>query len=119
MPIQVIGLDADDTLWHNETIFRMTHARFNALLSDFAEPQAVEDRLAAIERRNLGPMATGPRASPCRCWRRRWSWRATPCRPVLAEILAAGREMMSHPIEPCRAWRRRWLALADQAAACF
>jgi putative hydrolase of the HAD superfamily len=28
-----IGFDADDTLWHNETIFERVHERFRALLA--------------------------------------------------------------------------------------
>ena len=43
MSITTVGLDADDTLWHNETIFRLTQARFVALLADHAD----EDALAA------------------------------------------------------------------------
>ena len=34
MRITTVGLDADDTLWHNETLFRLTHARFIDLLDD-------------------------------------------------------------------------------------
>ena len=51
--ITTVGLDADDTLWHNETIFRLTHARFVDLLADRADPEPIEARLAAVEQRNL------------------------------------------------------------------
>lgn len=101
MPISIIGLDADDTLWHNETIFRMTHARFNELLGDFAEPHAIEAELAAIERRNLATYGYGAKGftlsmieTALEVSDRRVS------AEVLAEILSAGREMMHHPIEP-------------------
>ncbi|MCQ3971498.1 HAD family hydrolase, partial [Klebsiella pneumoniae] len=33
MTLTTIGLDADDTLWHNETIFRLTQRRFLDLLA--------------------------------------------------------------------------------------
>jgi len=33
MPVTVLGLDADDTLWHNETFYQMTRQRFNELRS--------------------------------------------------------------------------------------
>ena len=49
----VLGFDADDTLWHNETIFRLTQARFRALMADLAAPEALDARLAEVERRNL------------------------------------------------------------------
>ena len=32
---RVIGLDADDTLWHNETIFERVHERYRELLSSY------------------------------------------------------------------------------------
>lgn len=53
MRITTIGFDADDTLWHNETIFRLTHARFVELLFDHADEQAMGARLAEVETRNL------------------------------------------------------------------
>jgi NAD dependent epimerase/dehydratase family enzyme len=37
MSLKIIGIDADDTLWHTETVFRLTHKRFNELLGEFAE----------------------------------------------------------------------------------
>ena len=36
MRITTVGLDADDTLWHNETIFRLTQERVFSLMADFA-----------------------------------------------------------------------------------
>src|SRR5262245_32050721 len=53
MSITHIGVDADDTLWHNEPVFRLTHKRFNELLADFADEDALEARLAAVERSNI------------------------------------------------------------------
>ena len=53
MRITTVGLDADDTLWHNETIFRLTQDRFRALMANVAEPAVLDARLAAVERRNL------------------------------------------------------------------
>ena len=51
MSITTVGLDADDTLWHNETLFRLTHDRFCDLLADVAERAVLEARLAEVERR--------------------------------------------------------------------
>ena len=53
MPVTTVGLDADDTLWHNETIFRLSQKRFAELLADHAEEPVMMDRLAQVERRNL------------------------------------------------------------------
>ena len=52
-PVRVVGLDADDTLWHNEARFAETHTRFSELLAPFADHDATEERLLAVERRNL------------------------------------------------------------------
>jgi putative hydrolase of the HAD superfamily len=51
--VQVVGLDGDDTLWHNETRFAETHARFYELLAPFAEPDVTDGHLIEVERRNL------------------------------------------------------------------
>jgi len=53
MSITTVGFDADDTLWHNETIFRLTHDRFCDLLAGVADREVLEARLAEVERRNL------------------------------------------------------------------
>jgi putative hydrolase of the HAD superfamily len=98
---KIIGLDADDTLWHNETLFRLTQARFNALLADWAEPPAVEEALAAVERRNLARYGYGAKGFTLSMLETalELSQSKIPA-AVLAEILAAGRELMQHPVEP-------------------
>ncbi len=49
----IIGLDADDTLWHNETIFSMTQDKFKRLLSPYHSAEWIDQRLFATEMRNL------------------------------------------------------------------
>ena len=51
--LRVIGLDADDTLWHNETIFERVHERYRTLLSRYHDAATVDRTLLATERRNL------------------------------------------------------------------
>lgn len=51
--ITTIGLDADDTLWHNETIFEQTHIKLRTLLSRYHDAVTVDRRLFATEMRNL------------------------------------------------------------------
>lgn len=99
--ITTVGLDADDTLWHNETIFRMTHARFAALLAEAADPEMIEARLAEVERRNLrlyGYGVKGFTLSMIETAMELTDGRVDPA--VIREILAAGREMLAHPVEP-------------------
>lgn len=52
-PALTIGFDADDTLWHNESIFEHTHERYRALLAGYHDGATVDRTLFATEMRNL------------------------------------------------------------------
>ncbi|WCT74233.1 HAD family hydrolase [Sphingomonas naphthae] len=116
MSITLIGLDADDTLWHNETIFRMTQARFADLLKDHGDPAVIEEHLVTVERRNLAIYGYGAKGFTLSMMETalELSEGRVPSK-VLAEILAAGREMMAHPIEPLPGVEEALAVLADQA----
>ena len=101
MRITTVGLDADDTLWHNEGIFRLTQDRFRALLADWAPVEVLNARLAEIERRNLALYGYGVKGftlSMIETAMEVTEHRA-PGR-LVAELLAAGRDMLAHPVEP-------------------
>ncbi len=49
----MIAFDADDTLWHNETIFSVTQESFKQLLVNDVDAQIVDRRLAETELKNL------------------------------------------------------------------
>lgn len=101
MSITTVGLDADDTLWHNETLFRLTHDRFCDLLSDVADREVLEARLSEVERRNLrlyGYGVKGFTLSMIETAMELTDGQAPSA--VIREILAAGREMLSEPVEP-------------------
>jgi putative hydrolase of the HAD superfamily len=51
--IEVVGVDGDDTLWHSETLFSVTHERMRALLVPYASAEVLDERLLETERRNL------------------------------------------------------------------
>ncbi len=57
--LTTIGFDADDTLWQNEQFFRLTEARFQALLADHAAPEHLATRLLEAEKRNLAHYGFG------------------------------------------------------------
>lgn len=98
--ITTIGFDADDTLWQNEAFFRLTQDRFVRLLADHAQPAHLHDRLLAAERRNLGHYGFGVKGFTLSMIET--AIEVTDGRvsgSVIAEIMAAGREMLSHPIE--------------------
>ena len=100
MSITTVGLDADDTLWHNETIFRLTQARFAALLADHADEAAMGARLAEVERRNLRLYGYGVKGFTLSMIETAMELcdGEAPAH-VVREILAAGREMLAHPVE--------------------
>jgi len=50
---EVIAFDADDTLWHNETVFQATERQFADLLATHHPAQWVRQRLFATEMKNL------------------------------------------------------------------
>ncbi|NJN18137.1 MAG: HAD family hydrolase [Oscillochloris sp.] len=49
----VIGFDADDTLWQNEQIFIAAQNRLKEILSHYHRPEWIEERLYETEMRNL------------------------------------------------------------------
>ena len=101
MRITTVGLDADDTLWHNETIFRLTQARLRAMLADFAPAEAFDTTLAAVERRNLRLYGYGVKGFTLSMIETAMELTGNnPPGALIADILAAGREMLSHPVEP-------------------
>ena len=101
MRITTVGLDADDTLWHNETIFRLTQDRFRAIMAEVAEPEVLDARLAAIERRNLSLYGYGVKGFTLSLIETAMELSGgEPSGRVIADILACGREMLSHPVEP-------------------
>ena len=101
MRITTVGLDADDTLWHNETIFRLTQARMRDLLADVADEAAFQTTLAAIEQKNLALYGYGVKGFTLSMIETAMQLTGgEPPGRVIADILAAGREMLGHPVEP-------------------
>ncbi len=59
--IRTIGFDADDTLWHNENLFSEAHRQFGEVMSDYIEPNKLEQELLVVERANLAVSGFGIR----------------------------------------------------------
>ena len=112
--ITTIGFDADDTLWHNEVFFRLTQARFADLLADFVPPEVLHDRLLAVERRNLGVYGYGVKGFTLSMIETALDiTKGTVSGRVIAELMAAGREMLAHPIDLLPQARETVAALAQ------
>src|SRR5262245_13957836 len=58
----VIGFDADDTLWHTESLYVDAQAKFVQLLSHYHDADWVNDRLYQIEMRNMQHFGYGVKA---------------------------------------------------------
>ena len=99
-PITTIGFDADDTLWQNEAFFRLTQSRFTSLLADFVEADHLEERLLLAERRNLGHYGYGVKGFVLSMIET--AIEVTEGKvpsSVISELMAAGRDMLRHPID--------------------
>ena len=51
--IEVIAFDADDTLWHNESLFTVTQDKYKKLLSKYHSEEWIESQLFDTETRNI------------------------------------------------------------------
>jgi putative hydrolase of the HAD superfamily len=101
MRITTVGLDADDTLWHNETIFRLTQDRLREMLADYATHEVTTAKLAEIEKRNLRLYGYGVKGFTLSAIETVMDLTGgDPPGRLIAEILATGREMLAHPVEP-------------------
>lgn len=101
MAFRILGFDADDTLWHNETIFQLSHRRFADLLGAHAAPDRLIERLEATERRNLKLYGYGIKGFTLSMVETALEVADTSLpATVIGELLAIGREMLAHPVEP-------------------
>ena len=99
--IEVVALDADDTLWHSEVFFERVERRFTDLVSRYVGPDVdVQQVLATVEHRNLDRYGYGIKAFTLSMLEA--AIEATDGAigtDELAQILAAGRSMLDHPVD--------------------
>ena len=98
--LTTIGFDADDTLWQNEKFFQLTQERFADLLRAHADPDHLMERLIEAERRNIGHYGFGIKGFVLSMIET--AIEVTEHRvpaSVISELIAAGQEMLQHPIE--------------------
>lgn len=99
-PITTLAFDADDTLWHNETFFKLTQDRFETLLAPHSAASDLHDRLLETERRNIGRYGYGVKGFTLSMIE--VAITVTEGRvpaSVISEIIEAGREMLGHPVD--------------------
>jgi putative hydrolase of the HAD superfamily len=96
----VIGLDADDTLWHNETIFEKTHDRYRALLAQYHDAATVDRTLFATEMRNLELYGYGIKGFTLSAIETAIQLTDGRIRAEeIQELIELGRSMLAHPVE--------------------
>ena len=98
--ITTIGFDADDTLWHNESIFEAAHEKYRALLARWHDAATVDRQLFATEMRNLELYGYGIKAHALSCIETAIELSRGDIRAAeIREIIAYAKEMLAHPVE--------------------
>ncbi|TYA71994.1 HAD family hydrolase [Seonamhaeicola marinus] len=98
--IKVIGFDADDTLWVNETYFREAENEFCKLLSDYETPNKIDQELFKMEMANLGLYGYGIKAfvlSMVESALELSNYNVS--HKTLERILNIGKDMLNKPVE--------------------
>jgi len=98
--IDLIGFDADDTLWQNEKFFHLTQQSFEELLRDHADTDGLSDRLLAAEKRNLSLYGFGIKGFILSMVETAIEMSDETLPPsVIRRIMDIGRDMLEHPVE--------------------
>ena len=100
MAIEVIGVDADDTLWHSEGHFHVTEQRYVELLEPWVDADTVHTALVATERRNLAVFGYGVKGFTLSMIETALTLTGHRIDGAAIErILTMGKELMGHPVE--------------------
>lgn len=98
--IQVIGFDADDTLWVNETYFREAEEEFARLLSSYETVNKIDQELFKKEMENLSTYGYGIKAFVLSMIESAIELsNNTISHDKLSRILNIGKEMIHKPVE--------------------
>jgi putative hydrolase of the HAD superfamily len=101
--IDVVGLDADDTLWHSENGFHEITERYLDLVAPFAAGRSRADvagNLAAVERMNLGHFGYGVKAFTLSMVEAAIDVTdGTIPTSVLPDLVALGKELLARPVQ--------------------
>lgn len=98
--IKTIGFDADDTLWHNETVFVQTHGRLCELLARYHDKDQVDESLNNTERRNLARYGYGIKSFALSAIETAIELSdAQVSASEISQIIALAHDMLDHPVE--------------------
>jgi putative hydrolase of the HAD superfamily len=100
MPIDLICLDADDTLWHNMRHFNLAEAALLEMLRPFADDDVTRESLNALEARNLKLYGYGAKGFTLSMIETATELAGPTLETaMIAQILEAGRALLAHPVE--------------------
>lgn len=98
--IKVIGFDADDTLWVNETYFRETEERFAELLEGYETKNKIDQELFKVEMQNLELYGYGVKGFVLSMIESALDLSNNSIsQQTILEILNLGKKMISKPVE--------------------
>jgi putative hydrolase of the HAD superfamily len=98
--IRIIGFDADDTLWHNESIYDRAQQRYRALLAKYHPAAEVDRALFATELRNLPLYGYGVKSFTLSSVETAIHLtKGQISVQEISEIIGVCREMHAHPVE--------------------
>jgi putative hydrolase of the HAD superfamily len=100
MMFDLIAFDADDTLWHSETLYTVTQDKFVHLLSAYRETDGIEAELYQTEMRNLRYYGYGIKSFTLSMIETAIQLTDGRIRgEEIRQILAFAREMLKAPVE--------------------
>ena len=99
--IEVIGLDADDTLWHSEVYFERTQRRFTELVRRYVdEGTDIDAALFTVEHRNLERYGYGIKGFTLSMVEAAIEVTdGSIGTDEIDQIMASGRAMLEHPVD--------------------
>ncbi|EPR73679.1 Hydrolase, haloacid delahogenase-like family [Winogradskyella psychrotolerans RS-3] len=98
--IKVIGFDADDTLWVNETYFREAEEEVGQLLSHYETPNKIDQELFRMEIENLPTYGYGVKGFILSMIELAVELsNGTVSNAIISRILVIGKDMINKPIE--------------------
>ncbi|MCV6631582.1 MAG: HAD hydrolase-like protein [Flavobacteriaceae bacterium] len=98
--IKVIGFDADDTLWVNETYFRDTEHAFAKLLTEYETENKIDQELFKKEMENLPLYGYGVKGFVLSMIESAMDISNGKCDiKTISEILELGKRMINHRVE--------------------
>ena len=100
--LELVGFDADDTLWHSEPYFQDAHARFERILGSYIDlaDARVHERLLATKRRNIKLFGYGAKGMTLSMIEAAFAISDGRISAAdLHRLVGIGKDVLAHPVE--------------------